>query len=52
MKVTVMAQIEAVWVMDGCEPSIATEEDKKKIAEAIKEDIEADHVVVTFLKDF
>lgn len=30
MKVTVMAQMEVVWVLDDCEPSIATEEDKKK----------------------
>ena len=52
MKTTVMAKIEAIWVMDGCQASIATEEDKKKIEEAIKEDIGADHVVVTFLKDF
>ena len=49
---TVMATIEAVWVMEDCIPSVATEEDKQKIAEAIKEDIGADHVIVTMLKDF
>ena len=52
MKVAVMAQIEVVWVLDDCEPSIATEEDKKKLADAIKDDLDADHVTITYLKDF
>lgn len=52
MKVTVMATIEAIWTMEECTPSVATNEDKLKIAEVIKEDIGADHVVVTMLKDF
>ena len=52
MKVTVMATIEAIWIMEDRTPSIATNEDKLKIAEAIKEDIGADHVVVTMMKVF
>ena len=52
MKTTVMATVEVIWVMEDCIASVTTKEHMEKIADAIKDDLGADHVVITTLKDF
>lgn len=49
---TVMATIEVVWVIEDCEAPASTNEDKEMLRKAIKEDLSADHVIVSDLKVF